>query len=348
MSLIYISMEDGQQVAHEESEVRDLLARQVLSTETFFWKEGMTDWRPLSELPPPEGTFVPPKRTTNDGLGDEFAVKTFQPVTIQTQSDWPAASRVPAASPGEDLSPKRKSSNRYRLRCNLLPLTICMQILFAVLICIAAYFIDQCLEKAYGGNAGTATDPMAVLAGTSDISGGGNVGVSIADRNFLLYFFCGLAVVQVVGEILFYTWIFYANKNSRGMASNMIYTPWRAVAAFLIPVLNLFRPYDVVQELWKVSSNPRGWIGRRGSIFVGFWFFTRLCPLILLIGPFHTGYSDSDDPRIRAIGIVLYLVTAAGTVLLMEFTTAILISIITWRQVRWSREAAALSRRQQP
>jgi hypothetical protein len=337
MSLVYILMEDGQHASHEESEVRDLLARRVLSPETHFWKEGMTDWRPLSELAPRGGSFVPPKRNPDYGTVSEVAVKSFQSPVGQTK---------PVVTPQRQGSgpirlPSARKSERYRLRINIVPLTIFMQILFVCAIGVASWFIYQCVDKAFGSSASATADPMAVLAGSADASAGNSTGISIADRNFMIHFFFGLAGVQAVGEILFFFWIFYANKNCRGMASNMIFTSGRAVASFFIPVLNLFRPYHVVQEIWKVSLNPRGWIGRRGSIFVGFWFFIRLSTLVLLNGPFNTPYSDNDDPRIRAVGIVLYLGVCETIALLMELTTLILISIVTWRQVKWASEATA-------
>ena len=47
---VYLSI-DGQQVGpYAPSKVRAMMALGSLSQETYFWQEGMTEWRPLAEL----------------------------------------------------------------------------------------------------------------------------------------------------------------------------------------------------------------------------------------------------------------------------------------------------------
>jgi hypothetical protein len=337
MSLVYILQEDGQHVTLEESEVRDLLARQVLASETQFWKEGMDEWRPLSELAPQRGpAFVPARRNPDSVSSSENPVKSFQAMIPQVQPETPAMPK------GEVSSPKRKGA-RYRLRYNLLPLTISMQVLYIVVICVRLFLMYQCLDKIYGWSASSGAavpDPTAVLMGANS-SMGGTTGVSPEEMHYFYYFSLALIGVHLVMEAMFLIWVYYANKNCRGMANNMIYTAGWAVGYFFIPLVNLFRPCQVVQELWKVSQNPRGWIGRRDSIFVFLWFSIRIAAWILAKGPFHTSYSDSDDPRISALGTVIYLTTVEGVMTCIDLTTLILVSVITWRQIRWYRQVSA-------
>jgi hypothetical protein len=343
MSLVYILMEDGQHASHEESEVEDLLARGIITPQTFFWKEGMADWRPLAELVSRDGgSFVPPRRTANTFSNSETPAKTFQTAEIQTQpvsSEPTTARRTPASGLDEKSTVSRKSSKRYRLRYNLMPLTVSLQILFAGSICATAFLIYQCVDKIQNGSVAAFPDPMTVLSGATAAT---NAGISAGDKTYLLYFAGALLGVHVVTAVLFYFWIFYANKNCRGMASNMIYTPGQSVASFLIPAINLFRPYKVVQELWKVSNNPQGWFGRRNSIFVGFWFLVRLSYLILLKVVADAFYGNSDDSSGITIKMLTSLSAFEAGIILIELATFILISFITWWQVGWAREAAAL------
>ena len=67
---IYVLSQDGQQLAYDIAQVQQMLADRLLTPETYFWQEGMADWRPLSELllpPSPEAVpdFVPQKRGEN-------------------------------------------------------------------------------------------------------------------------------------------------------------------------------------------------------------------------------------------------------------------------------------------
>jgi hypothetical protein len=62
MSMVHIANADGSHYPLEESQVFEMLRQGQLSPETFYWKEGMADWRPLGELTPPvPRAAVPPK-----------------------------------------------------------------------------------------------------------------------------------------------------------------------------------------------------------------------------------------------------------------------------------------------
>jgi len=64
-SPVHILAADGQQTVHEESDVLALLARNELTPDTHFWKPGMAEWQPLSQLVP--ASPVPPHRTDLGG-----------------------------------------------------------------------------------------------------------------------------------------------------------------------------------------------------------------------------------------------------------------------------------------
>lgn len=51
MSTIQIVTGAGIHLPYEEKQVHDMLRQGLLTPETLYWKEGMTEWRPLKELP---------------------------------------------------------------------------------------------------------------------------------------------------------------------------------------------------------------------------------------------------------------------------------------------------------
>jgi hypothetical protein len=120
----------------------------------------------------------------------------------------------------------------------------------------------------------------------------------------------------------------------------MTYSSGWAVGYFFVPLLNLFRPYQVMQEIWKASENPRSWHGARDSIFVGIWFVIRLLGMILARGQFHTTFSDSTKAADQELDRLTYLATVESHVTLMELTTLILITVVTWRHVQLVRQSA--------
>jgi hypothetical protein len=68
-------------------------------------------------------------------------------------------------------------------------------------------------------------------------------------------------------------WIHRANYNAHQLgAAGMRFTPGWAVGWFFIPIANLWKPYQVMKEIWKASANPAHWQDqRRGSILPWWW-----------------------------------------------------------------------------
>lgn len=65
-------------------------------------------------------------------------------------------------------------------------------------------------------------------------------------------------VLFVITGILFCMWIHRVHRNLPPLgASNLKYSPAWAVGGFFVPILNLFRPFQVTTEIWK-ASDPTG------------------------------------------------------------------------------------------
>jgi uncharacterized BrkB/YihY/UPF0761 family membrane protein len=86
-------------------------------------------------------------------------------------------------------------------------------------------------------------------------------------------------VLVIAYVIVFFMWIYQANKNLRSLrAAGLRFTPGWAVGWFFIPIMNLFRPYQVVSEIWKASdpdvdtTDDTSWKAVSTSPIVGCWF----------------------------------------------------------------------------
>lgn len=81
-----------------------------------------------------------------------------------------------------------------------------------------------------------------------------------------------LAALAVTG-IAFLKWIYRANLNCRGFgAQGMKFTPGWSIGWYFIPIAALWKPYQAMKEIWKVSTNPINWQKEDGSSLLCWWW----------------------------------------------------------------------------
>lgn len=85
----------------------------------------------------------------------------------------------------------------------------------------------------------------------------------------------GDAVVGVVAMSAFFTWLYHANRSLRALGQgNLRFTPGWAVGGWFIPVLNLVRPFQILNELFvTVCDNANSDVPpqRRSLLAVAWW-----------------------------------------------------------------------------
>ncbi|HZT80485.1 MAG TPA: DUF4328 domain-containing protein [Gemmataceae bacterium] len=90
---------------------------------------------------------------------------------------------------------------------------------------------------------------------------------------------CVQFIIYVPTGILFLIWMHRSYKNLtlfgvRGLE----YSPGWAVGAFFVPILNLFRPCQIAQEMWRASDPdappdpPDAWQQSSNSGVIGVWW----------------------------------------------------------------------------
>ena len=80
-------------------------------------------------------------------------------------------------------------------------------------------------------------------------------------------------ITFIITGITFLKWIHRANLNCHGFgAQGMEFTPSWSIGYYFIPILNLYKPYEAMKEIWKVSTNPTNWQNETGSSLVGWWW----------------------------------------------------------------------------
>ena len=89
-----------------------------------------------------------------------------------------------------------------------------------------------------------------------------------------------LAIACLGVIVVFATWTYRMNANIHALGSNNLrFTPSWAVGWYFVPIANLWKPYQVVCELWLASNNPAGWQTDRSSKLLSWWWTTWLAYL---------------------------------------------------------------------
>lgn len=163
----------------------------------------------------------------------------------------------------------------------------------------------------------------------------------------------GLRVAIGAGSLaLLLAWTYQARSNVRALGVRRPRFPsaW-AVAAFLVPGLNLFRPYAVLAEIWRASDpailDPFGWRSARVPRVLRLWWGAVLAWVGL------TGLAVAAE---ATAGLALGRLRVAAVLAALADTGACAAAALTWvvlqrladaQQAKWERVrggAAASSR----
>ncbi len=121
--------------------------------------------------------------------------------------------------------------------------------------------------------------------------------------------------VNVLTIIFFLLWLHRAYKNLPILGVEQLkFTPGWAVAWWFIPIMNFFRPYQIIKEAWKASdpnvdlTNRLAWQTAPGSSLIAWWW------AIFLLD--------------RIIGVIFILLGVAFLDSILEIIAAILTVLI--------------------
>ena len=102
-------------------------------------------------------------------------------------------------------------------------------------------------------------------------------------------------IFLVIVGITFLRWIYRINKNLRTLSGEqMKFTPGWAVGWYLIPIANLFKPYQAMKEIWGVShrNEPISYSLLRWWWF--FWIVSNLLGRVAFKIATWTNHADND------------------------------------------------------
>lgn len=126
----------------------------------------------------------------------------------------------------------------------------------------------------------------------------------------IVYGLVGLLTVplSLLTAILFLVWVNRANKNARALgAQGMQFTPGWCVGWFFIPIMNLFKPFQAIREIFQASdpaTGPTNWHLQGSSGVVGLWWGLWLIGNVLGQIEFRLAWREEDLEASAALGAV--------------------------------------------
>jgi hypothetical protein len=89
-----------------------------------------------------------------------------------------------------------------------------------------------------------------------------------------------IVVATAISMLTFLVWLFKSYKNAAFLSKTQArFSPYWAVGWFFIPLLNLYKPYQVVQDLWKLTfhepSQP-SFITQYGPKLIQGWWLINI------------------------------------------------------------------------
>lgn len=102
-------------------------------------------------------------------------------------------------------------------------------------------------------------------------------------------------LLYLVAGIVILRWIYFANYNARRLgAVDMQTSPGWAVGYYFVPILNLWRPYSAMKEIWQASVNAVGWRNQPVSNLLPLWWFLWIANAILGNLSFRLSFRAQD------------------------------------------------------
>jgi hypothetical protein len=159
-------------------------------------------------------------------------------------------------------------------------------------------------------------------------------------------------VVFLASAVAFLIWLRRAYKNLKPLGAEPRYSPAWAVGAFVVPIINLFLPFQIFQEMWR-ASDPETIAARDAkpvtafiedsskSLLVVVWWGLWLLTLINLAVAYrwHVSWQILNEEIIAS-----WLVIMLSLLLILDsIATIILVKKITDRQDEKFKRLAALA-----
>ncbi len=81
-----------------------------------------------------------------------------------------------------------------------------------------------------------------------------------------------LLVTLITSGVLTLKWIYRVTMNSHTLASGVRVSPPWSIGWFFVPFANLFKPFQAVDDAWKISLSPERWRSQSTPALLRWWW----------------------------------------------------------------------------
>lgn len=122
-----------------------------------------------------------------------------------------------------------------------------------------------------------------------------------------------LVISALASLVTFLIWVYATHANLHSLGCRDIeFTPGWAVGWFFVPLMNLFKPYQVISEIWR-GSDPAALLKAfpSGTSLIGWWWGFRVCSGILeRVSRSIANGADTIDGLISVTWLAIVLILA--------------------------------------
>ena len=158
-----------------------------------------------------------------------------------------------------------------------------------------------------------------------------------------------ILVIEIVALIITLYWFYRANKNIHAFGAKEVSSPAMAVIWWFIPILDLWKPHSIAQQIWKASnpqimlSNGIEWKNsHRSNLILLWWVLFLLSIFIGLSGQFlnapeseqlslNDTYTGQSIPNYEGLLDLLSIIPAIISTLLF---IRIIRQISAWQEIK--------------
>lgn len=116
-------------------------------------------------------------------------------------------------------------------------------------------------------------------------------------------------LVLFVGGFVVLKWMYRANRNAQAFARGLESTPPGAVYWYFVPIGNLWKPYEAMEETWRVSHDPENWKRTFAPDAMRWWWGFWLAGNIIGNISMRLGFA-ADNTGMLNVATVLELISS--------------------------------------
>lgn len=195
-------------------------------------------------------------------------------------------------------------------------------------------------KRAKGATVGAVAHMVAVaiLCGLTFVhllklsSAGGAVTDGVADSFEPYLIAYGLAAIAyiaslIVNLILFLMWVHRTNSNAQTLSAGMDVRPGWAVGWFFIPFASLYKPFQGLDQTWRVSIDPSRWRALDTPSLLRWWWGFHLISniggsLSNIVGKSQSATEQSASTVIMLISFAASFTASALAIRMIRRLTA--------------------------